>query len=127
MGAYLNGVLNGMARADSVHAIVQGRADREADASIASWQSYAGQLEAQLTTAQQQLADKEGELVASVAGWWGDVAAQRQLREALAQVNPNHPLLAKEALAETKNAAAIRYAAEQGYDYNAATRGVRRR
>ncbi|TAL63622.1 MAG: hypothetical protein EPN79_15825 [Burkholderiaceae bacterium] len=124
---YFRGQMDGISQQAGFAAVAARRADREADASIASWMNYAASLKDRLEASEAKLAAAEAEVVKSCAGWHGSAAVGEALRAGLREVAPNHPLLAQGALSTTRTAAAAKLASSQGFDYDAATGDVRRR
>ncbi|WP_143136975.1 MULTISPECIES: hypothetical protein [Burkholderia] len=101
---YLDGMAFAQARAR--------RAQADARATVADWKEYADGLLAKLRAAE-LAALKNGALAA------GRQAQQRELRKALAAMDPTHELLA--ALPQIGNAAVCNYLDEHGYDYDVAS------
>lgn len=92
---------------------------RAADAAIDKWEAYANDLRRKLNQAQNNLAEAESKFVRSAAREAGRDAQQRALREALAQINPSHPLL--ESLPQIGGKAMVESCAHNGYHYSPET------
>lgn len=97
----------------------QGRnfAARQADAAIGEWESFSNGLQRKLNSAQT-------EIVKLAAREAGRDAQQRALREALAKIDPAHPLLKN--LPQIGAEAMIESCAKRGYSYNLDTQTLRK-
>lgn len=120
---HMNGMRQGLNMAD-VSALMR---DREADRSIASWQSYAQTLRGLLETAKYAAEVNEGLNVLHGALAMGRADALDEMKAALRAVSPNHPLLADKAVRKIVDGSAARYAGERGFEFNAERRTVTRR
>ncbi|ENH6339364.1 hypothetical protein ABWH74_002707 [Burkholderia vietnamiensis] len=100
-----------------------GRANaRRLRTTIAQWQTYAAELEAKLDRAETLIAEK-------AAREAGRNAQQLALREALAAVVPNHPLLTNGAveLSAIGNAEMMAEYKRRGFHFDLQTRALTRR
>lgn len=97
----------------------QGRnvAARRADVAIDEWESFSNDL-------QRKLDASEKKAVRLAAREAGRDAQQRALREALAKIDPQNPLL--KALPEIGAKAMVESCANNGYSYNPGTETLRK-
>lgn len=95
-------------------AVAQERVDDDA---IAQWQTYSNKLQARLTEAQHESIHREAYLAAREA-------QQRALREALSEIDPNHPILKR--IKEIGQAAEIASYKANGYQVDLSTGKVRK-
>lgn len=97
----------------------QGRnfAARQADVAIDEWKSFSNDL-------QQKLNRTQNQVVRLAAREAGRDAQQRALREALAKLDPHHPLL--KALPEIGTKAMVESCANNGYNYDPTTETLRK-
>lgn len=91
------------------------------DDAIAQWQSYSNKLQARLTEVQRAASHREATLEATLA--MRD-AQQRALREALSQIEPNHPILKR--IADIGEAAQVASYKANGYHVDFETRKIRK-
>lgn len=91
--------------------------ERVDDDAIGQWQAYSNKLQARLTEAQGDAIHREATLA-------GRDAQQRALREALSEIDPNHPILKR--IKEIGEAAQIASYRASGYEFDLATRKARK-
>lgn len=95
--------------------------ERVDDDAIGQWQAYSNKLQARLTEVQRAASHREATLEATLA--MRD-AQQRALREALSQIDPNHPILKR--IADIGEAAQVASYKANGYHVDLETRKIRK-
>lgn len=101
-------------QAESRRAAAQERVDDDA---IAQWQSFSNRLQSRLTEVQHAAIHREAYLAARDA-------QQRALREALSEIDPNHPILKRiKAIGEAAEIASYQ---ANGYQVDLSTGKVRK-
>lgn len=124
--SYWNGHSEGMSSAFHVANIVESRMANEMHQNAAEWEQYANGLQAKLNGLEAKLEESDAKHTLAVGFANGRKDAILALQEALRAKDPNHALLSEDAIRKFEDRELTQYASTKGWNYNPASRSVRR-